>query len=132
MSRYAPLLVLLVTPLAYADDSPVVTAAKKALADPDKPFGMTASLKVKAGKEKEFEAAYADMLKATRKEAGCLAADLYRDPERAGVYLIHERWKDTKALAAHMAADHTAAVLKKFPGWLEGSTPGKFYTVVGD
>jgi quinol monooxygenase YgiN len=115
-----------------ADESPVVTAAKKALSDPAKSFAMTSLLKVKAGKEKEFEAAYDEHVKATRAEKGCLAADLYRDPERAGVYLIHERWKDVAALSAHMSADHTTAILKKFGGWLEASAPGKFYTVVGE
>jgi quinol monooxygenase YgiN len=131
MPRFA--LVPLLATLAFglptrADDHPVVASAKKALKNPDQPFAMTASLKVKAGQEAEFEAAYADMLKATRKEK----ADLYRDPDRAGVYLIHERWKDVAALADHLTAAHTAAVLKKFPGWVEAGSPGKFHTVVGE
>src|SRR5262245_46254956 len=61
---------------ASAQDHPVVALVKSKVKDPAKPFALLVTIKAKAGKEKELEAAFAPCIAATKKEAGCLAYEL--------------------------------------------------------
>ena len=45
---------------------------------------------MKAGNEKKFEEAFAPALVATRKEAGCVAYYLNRDPDAPSNYIMYE------------------------------------------
>ncbi|MBY0514715.1 MAG: hypothetical protein K2P78_12470 [Gemmataceae bacterium] len=56
-----------------ADDHPAVALVKSKVKDPTKPFGLLVTVKVKAGKEKELEAAFAPCIAATKKERGASA-----------------------------------------------------------
>lgn len=95
-----------------ADDPPVVALVKSKVKDPNKPFALLVTFKVKEGKEKEFLAAFKPCLTATRKEAGVVAYELNHDPDDPDLYVMYEQFKGVKALAAHMEEKHTQTLLK--------------------
>src|SRR5438270_13438615 len=101
-----PVLILGVTlsagPARAADENPIVALVKSKVKDPAKPFAMTVTFKVKAGKEKDFEKAFAPCLTATRKEPGCVAYELNRDPDDPSTYIMYEKFKSVAALEAHI------------------------------
>jgi hypothetical protein len=78
-----------------ADDHPVIALVKSKVKDPNKPFALLVTIKAKEGKEKEVEAAFAPCIAATKKEPGCLAYELNRDPDDPTVYVMYERFKTT-------------------------------------
>ncbi|CAK9884990.1 MAG: Putative monooxygenase YcnE [Candidatus Erwinia impunctatus] len=49
----------------------------------------------------------------SRAEAGCLHYDLYRSVENAGIFLFHEGWKDTEAVALHNQQPHVKTLLEE-------------------
>lgn len=128
----AVLAAVLLTPLAAADDPPIIADAKKALKEPNKPFAMWISVTAKKGQEKALEAAFAECQKETRKEKGCLAYDLLADLETPGKYAFYEKWTGVAGLDAHIKAAHTTKLLAKFGDLLEPGTAIKFLPVVGD
>ncbi len=68
----------------------------------------------------ELRAALAEMMAATRTEAGCLAYSLSVEdeggPDRPAVIAIGERWADIDSLRAHLAAPHMAAFNRRAAG----------------
>lgn len=52
--------------------------------------------------------AMADMMRATREEAGCVSYNLCEDLLEPGRIVISEEWESMAALEAHFAADHMA------------------------
>jgi quinol monooxygenase YgiN len=58
------------------------------------------------GREDELAAHLAELLGPTRKEPGCLAYELHRDPEHPTRLLFYEKFKDQAALDAHLATPH--------------------------
>ena len=68
------------------------------------------TFKVKAGNEKKFEAAFAPCLVATRKEPGCVAYYLNRDPDQPRNYVMYEQFKSIAALEPPEGEAHADAV----------------------
>src|SRR4051812_11754338 len=66
---------------------PIADQVKASLKDPAKPFTLVVSLKVKEDMGAKFEATFAKAVGPTRKEKGCLAYELNRDPKGGGQYL---------------------------------------------
>lgn len=64
--------------------------------------------------DKALEAAIA-LVAASRKEAGCVAYDVFESATVPDVFVIVETWKDAAALTAHSASDH----FKTYAGELE-------------
>ena len=118
-----PALVLLIgLSDARAQDEPaVVTLIKSKVKDPKKPFALLVEFKVKAGMEKEFEAAFPPALTGTRKEPGCVAYYLNRDTEHPNVYMMYEQFKNVDAILAHMKEKHTQTLLKTVGPMTEGN-----------
>ncbi len=52
------------------------------------------------------------MVRASRKEDGCLDYSFARDIADPAVLVLFERWRDREALAAHGASTHMAAFRK--------------------
>jgi quinol monooxygenase YgiN len=100
--------------------NPVITFVKSRLKNPDKPFTLIVRIKVKEGAGKQFEAAFAKAISATRKEKGNLTYDLNRDTQTPSRYLVYERWKDLAALEAHLNAPHLKALLAELPKVTDG------------
>lgn len=71
-----------------------------------------AHLMITAGREKEFEKAFLDAHSILTGAAGCLEAELFRDSEEAGSYLLRVLWETL--------ADH----VEVFPGSPAGAEFG--------
>jgi quinol monooxygenase YgiN len=112
-----------------ADDHPVVALVKSKVKDPAKPFALFVTIKAKAGKEKELAEAFAPCLIATKKEAGCLAYELNRDPDDPVIYVMVEKFKNVAALEAHLKQEHTTKLLKALEPLTDGEIKAKVYTV---
>jgi quinol monooxygenase YgiN len=112
-----------------ADDHPAVALVKSKVKDPAKPFALFVTIKAKAGKEKDLEAAFAPCIAATKKEAGCLAYELNRDPDGPTTYVMFEKFKNLAALEAHLKQEHTAKLFKDIEPLTDGEIKAKVYTV---
>ena len=112
-----------------ADDHPVVALVKSKVKDPGKPFALLVTIKAKAGKEKDVEAAFTPCLAATKKETGCLAYELNRDPDEPTTYVMFEKFKNLAALEDHLKKDHTQKLLKTLESLTEGEITAKVYAV---
>jgi quinol monooxygenase YgiN len=107
-----PLVALPTTTARAADEeNPIVKLIKSKVKDEKKPFALLVTFKVKAGNEKKFEEAFAPCLVATRKEAGCVAYHLNRDPDEPNTYIMYEQFKSIAALEAHLKEKHTQTLL---------------------
>jgi quinol monooxygenase YgiN len=71
------------------------------------------------GKESAFESALADVVTATRAEAGCLEVHGYRGVRNARLYYLHSRWKDVEVFEAHAKLPHTEKFLERVEKLLE-------------
>ena len=111
------------------EENPVVALIKSKVKDVKKPFALFVEFKVKAGKEKEFEEAFAPALVATRKEAGCVAYYLNRDTDHPDVYTMYEQFKSIAALEAHLKEKHTETLLKTVIPMCEGDPKIKVLSV---
>jgi quinol monooxygenase YgiN len=128
----AALALALAAPAAQAqDEPPVITLVKSKVKDPAKPFALRVEFKVKAGMEKEFEAAFAPCLKATRKEPGSAAYFLHRSPDHPDLYFMYEQFKSVDALAEHMKQEHTKKLLETIGPMIEGEPKITVAPVVG-
>ena len=58
------------------------------------------------GREKELEQVLLPLRAASRSEPGCLTYELSRDPEHPEKFLLYEKFRDSDAHAAHLAAPH--------------------------
>src|SRR5262249_16768799 len=95
-----------------AEDHPAVALVKAKVKDPSKPFALIVPIRVKAGKEKEFEAAFAVCIAATKQEPGCLAYELNRDADDPTAYVMFEKFKNVAALEDHLKQEHTKKIFK--------------------
>jgi quinol monooxygenase YgiN len=112
---------LLSLPAARAqEENPVVALIKSKVKDAKKPFAILVEFKVKAGKEKDFEGAFKPALEATRKEPGCVAYYLNRDPDHPELYTMYEQFRSVAALEAHLKEKHTDTLLKTVVPMCEG------------
>ena len=103
-----------------AEDHPAVALVKSKVKDLAKPFALFVTIKAKAGKEKELEAAFAPCIAGTKKEAGCLAYELNRDPDEPTTYVMFEKFKSVAALEEHLKQEHTAKLFKAIEPLTDG------------
>lgn len=118
-----------VTDARAQDEHPVIKLVKSKVKDPAKPFALVVTFKVKAGKEKEFEEAFKPCLAATKKEPGCIAYELNRDPDQPNVYVMYEKFKGIAGLDAHLKEKHTQTLLATVGPMCDGDPQIKVYTV---
>ncbi len=64
------------------------------------------------GRDKELEQVLLTLREASRGEPGCLTYELSRDPENPAKFLLYEKFRDSDAHAAHLAAPHFQAFQK--------------------
>ncbi len=67
------------------------------------------------GREQDLERELSALLEPTRKESGCLAYELHRDPEHPGRFMFYEKFKNQVALDQHLNSLH----FKKFLDYRE-------------
>lgn len=82
--------------------------------------GIIATLKIKPGKEAEFEAVFKDLAAQVKQnEPGCLLYDLFKSKE-ASTYVVMEQYASGEALAAHGKTAHYLAAGPKLGAVLDG------------
>ena len=111
------------------DENPVVKLIKSKVKDPNRPFAILVTFKVKAGNEAAFEAAFRPALAATRKEPGCVSYELNRDTEQTGNYVMYEQFRSVAAIDEHIRAPYTQTLLKTVVPMCEGDPQIKVLTV---
>lgn len=111
------------------DENPVIALIKSKVKDPSKPFALSVEFKVKSGKEKGFEAAFKPCLEATRKEPGCAAYYLNRDPDHPQTYIMYEQFKSLEAIQEHVKAKHTSELFKQITPLFDGEPKVKVLLV---
>lgn len=74
----------------------------------------------RAGRERELEDLLRSFVAPTRRESGCVAYHLHRDPERPGVLAFYEHWASGAALAEHLELPQMQAFLERRHELLEG------------
>ena len=83
-------------------------------------LGIVATLKVKPGMERQFEAVAKELVaKVNASEPGCTLYALLRD-EAAGTYVFMERYEDQAAVDAHRATDHFKTLGRKMGEFMDG------------
>ena len=83
-------------------------------------LGVVATIKVKPGKEQEFEAVAKELVAKVRaNEPGCALYALHRG-ETPGTYVFLERYRDQGAVDAHRAAEHFKTLGRKMGEFMDG------------
>jgi quinol monooxygenase YgiN len=83
-------------------------------------LGVVATLKVKPGMEKEFEAVAKDLVaKVNANEPGCTLYALHHG-ETLGTYVFMERYADQAAVEAHRATEHFKSLGRKMGEYMDG------------
>ena len=125
----ALLVVLGLSEVRGQDENPVIALIKSKVKDTSKPFALSVEFKVKAGKENDFETAFKPCLEATRKEPGCVAYYLNRDPDHPETYIMYEQFKSLDAIREHVKAKHTATLFEKITPLFDGAPKVKVLLV---
>ena len=77
-------------------------------------------LRVKQGREVEFERLFRELRQAMRQhEPGCTIYTLMRSRLLPGAYVIHEQYRDQAAISAHQTSPHIAGVLPQLRDLLD-------------
>ena len=85
-------------------------------------IGIVAKIKVAAGKNAEFEAVFAELASATRKnEPGNNFYALHKSKTDPQTYVVLENYKDQAAVDAHMSSPHFQAGFKKMGALMAGA-----------
>jgi quinol monooxygenase YgiN len=83
-------------------------------------LGVVATLKVKPGMEKEFEAVAKELVaKVNANEPGCKLYALHHG-ETPHTYVFMERYADQAAVEAHRASDHFKTLGRKMGDYMDG------------
>ena len=114
------------------EDHPILAAVKAKVKDQSKPFAMAVMAKIKPDSKVAFEAAFAECIKETRKEKGCIAYDLNRSADDETRYVNYERWSGVAALDTHLKAGHTVKLLTTVAPYLDGPPEVKIYLPAGE
>ena len=83
-------------------------------------IGIVATLKVKPGKESEFESVFLELqANVKRDEPGALQYEVFRS-KQPSTYIVMEQYKSEADLAAHRTTAHMAAAGPKLGAVLDG------------
>lgn len=114
------------------NDHPILAAVKAKVKDQSKPLMMAVHARIQPGTQDQFESAFAECIKATRLENGCIAYDLNRSADDELQYINYERWASVAALDAHLQADHTVKLLTTIGPLLDDVPEVKVYAFAGE
>ncbi|MFQ3581386.1 MAG: putative quinol monooxygenase [Chloracidobacterium sp.] len=82
------------------------------------PVTVLAHFRAKPEHLADVQTALAELIAATRQEAGCLSYVLHVAQDDPTAFVMIERWASPEALKAHFAQPHTQAALARIPPWL--------------
>jgi quinol monooxygenase YgiN len=84
-------------------------------------IGMVVKLKIKAGKNAEFEAGFKEAQAGVRtEEPGCLYYDLYQSVSDPQAYFVLERYTGQAAVDQHTKTKHFARMMAAGPNFIDG------------
>jgi quinol monooxygenase YgiN len=92
---------------------PIAQFVASHVADPSQPFMLLVRFFVVDGGDEAFLAAFADAIRETLPEKGCLRYEMNKALGVNGEYLLYERWASLPELEAHLAAPHIATLGQK-------------------
>jgi quinol monooxygenase YgiN len=81
-------------------------------------------------KLEEVQAAYAELIRASLNEPGCLLYDLVVSDEDPSVWYMFEKWESKAAWDEHMETEHVAKIQQLEPQLIVAPTKLNFYTPV--
>jgi quinol monooxygenase YgiN len=81
-------------------------------------------------KRAEVEAAFAELMRASLAEPGCLLYDLVVAEENPAIWHMFEKWESRAAWNAHMHSEHVAKIQQLEPNLIVTPTKLNFYTSV--
>ncbi|MDR1160023.1 MAG: antibiotic biosynthesis monooxygenase [Syntrophomonadaceae bacterium] len=90
---------------------------------------VTAKVKVKEGKQKDFIEQTKSLLETTRKEAGNISYNLFSKTDDETSFIFVEEWESNEALNAHAKAPHFAVFGDVLKAIGDGKADIKVYTV---
>lgn len=77
---------------------------------------------IKKDKVEEFKKLAEELVKESKKEAGCISYDLFEDIKKPNVLTFIEEWKDMDAIEEHNNTAHFTSIVPKFDELREDST----------
>ncbi len=84
-------------------------------------IAVTATLKIKAGKEAEFEGVMQALGgKVRANESGCKLYQLARSKKDPAIYVVIERYDDQEAFTAHSRTDYFKSAVPKMSSCFDG------------
>jgi quinol monooxygenase YgiN len=81
-------------------------------------------------KLEEVQSAYAELIRASLNESGCLLYDLVVSEEDPNVWHMFEKWESKTAWDDHMQTEHVARIQQLEPELIVTPTKLNFYTPV--
>ena len=81
-------------------------------------------------KLEEVQSAYAELIRASLNEPGCLLYDLVVNQEDPSVWHMFEKWESKAAWDEHMETEHVAKIQQLEPQLIVAPTKLNFYTPV--
>ncbi len=78
----------------------------------------------------ELRKVLADLVDPTRKEAGCLRYQLFRNNADPREFTFIEEWKSEADLDAHLKKPHLQAAFASFPRLVEGTPVVNRYSLI--
>ena len=76
-------------------------------------------LRAREGKEQNVEGALLEVMKPTRKEAGCVSIHAFRSTRDRQLFYIHSQWVDEAAFQHHAGLAHTKGFRDRVDALLE-------------
>jgi quinol monooxygenase YgiN len=89
-----------------------------------------AFIRAKPGREAVVRRELLKLVRATRREKGCINYDLHTDDADPRLFMFHENWTDKAALAAHAASPHMKAWAMARKGLIAGRPRVLLYRMV--
>lgn len=114
------------------EPNPLVKTVKSKVSDPNKPFTLVLTFQAKADMEGKLLEAFKPAMEATRKEKGCVAYELNRQPDEPTKFLMYERWKSVPDLEAHLDSAHIKTLVEKLNELLSGGLNVQVFQPVGE
>lgn len=88
-------------------------------------------IKVKSGREQEFEKVFQDLRSEMwEEERGCLLFSLLRSRDSPGLYTVQEQYVDAEALERHNSSRHVSKYTSKLDAMVETVEEAVFDVVV--
>lgn len=85
-------------------------------------------VRLKEGKNVEFEECLRKVIERTRRETGCVFYRAFRISERKFVFF--EQWEDEKSMRRHNESAHLRQFLEKIEEWVESPLDDIFLTEI--